>query len=716
MKNLPVVIQQKPIQDLRPETILQQVQLSINLLQSIRLIPIIILTFESLTRINIIMRQCTLVYFLVTAEVFIFISYGSCSDNIQSSSHSYLSFQTLLTEFEKCRITYFYTLGAHFEWLNIHNVVQNFDKNLLQIISAHENQPIVGSTSSSFQDTPRFSACAVLVLDGDAKGLSSDLMEIQHDFVWYLHFSLNDEKSSTHMHVNLLDTARAPVVFLHINNFSEIYLVCDPCLRTKSGPSHFPVFYSKVYSDKMSFIASIRNYWIRLNSNVHNQPVAISLGNVGKPELYYHVGQSTPCTRYPKKTREVHHGECIIFLFQNFRNISPQVWKFPAPLRILRTTLSVPIISYTNYANLVPSHNAMYARPYAFILVIDKEILSNLVKMKGILQPLVWWVWIIIVLASVTTSFLFMFSWNIFKEGEITKLWFGFCAIILEQSGSSVRLHETANLRQMLMFFVWCSLCLILSENYKSFLFLTMSVSESPESPQNIEELLARGIVIATTQTLTAGSQAFSGFVNIILDNVIPVMSVNYVVKLYKQLRDTIIWFASSTVVLAYNALVHKQAATSSGQVVQLTETFAILDSETNIREFQKFFEYSGTKFVTRPVTEYTFMAKEYWFSKHNYLFKLFTAFLAQLYESGQFGRWYDFEYDEFANDQGKYLKYWLKYAGFQTNTGSKDEYKIPEEIFLSILVHYGACIGTCMLAFLLEIFNACGRKCRSHQ
>lgn len=435
--------------------------------------------------------------------------------------------------------------------------------------------------------------------------------------------------------------------------------------------------------------------------------------NTEERKKYYNAGQSTPCTRYPKRTESVALYKCIFLMFQTSHNISltgglsTNVMITHAP--ITKNNVEALI----KYFKTQPLHHVIDVNSYAYLLVVDKQNLHSQMKLKSMLKPLAWWVWIVMIITSISFTVTYIFEGKNFSWGkmrsEMFNLWLRLCVIVLDKS---VKIPCEGNSRQLLLLSAWCFFCLILSENYKAFLITNLSFTEIPTSPENLEGLLSRGVPIGTTATLQGGDRIFPEFMDIVLDEMIPKIASDKTVQAFKDLRTSVTWFTAETDDFVFNVLQRgKVKAQIADDEVSLSGTFALIDPLYKIYEFQKFFGAVGTKLVTKPVLEHVFVSKAFWFCSHNYILKIFISFISKLYETGQYYRWRQYDKDEMIKERTLNLLEKVKHESITTVIGTNNEQNIPKGAFLNILIHYQIFIGLCILSFGFENLFKCRPK-----
>lgn len=260
----------------------------------------------------------------------------------------------------------------------------------------------------------------------------------------------------------MINYGRSSVVLLTIYNFRGVFAVCMPCLQ---------VFEKSHFSIEKEVSGNLKNHiWktrFCLNGNIHCQNVHTQMGFIEDREGFYNKGYSSPCIRYPQRTRLTHGAKCLLLLFHDLLNITP-IWGGDLETLTPLEVPHLPLVGGWRRSNIVPSHYAIEVNSYAFMPVIDKDhfysTTAGQVKVSCILKPPVLWVWVVIAIASVLMSMLLVFNWNKnsrVKISKVSEMWFALCSIILEESGSSVRsLCEVVSLLQLFLVSLWCGFIL----------------------------------------------------------------------------------------------------------------------------------------------------------------------------------------------------------------------------------------------------------------
>lgn len=109
---------------------------------------------------------------------------------------------------------------------------------------------------------------------------------------------------------------------------------------------------------------------------------------------------------------------------------------------------------------------------------------------------------------------------------------------------------------------------------------------------------------------------------------------------------------------------------------------------------------------MTRPVFENIFISRSFWLVTDNYLYKVFTSFLAKLFVTGQYDRWNDYCRSERIRLRSELLRRETWHLRNSTELSKFNENVIPKEVFASILIHYCICIGACAVSFVGEKFR----------
>lgn len=645
-----------------------------------------------------------------------------------------VGFETILEEFSGCAITYFQVFNGAAEKYKIgdvdyylENVRYHFRKVLLQVQSAHQNGYASSKAATSGQ---KFSKCTVQVFYANTIKQSEN--EMKHlgknlwDFVWFLSFDDTPRHKNTQEITDLsnflrnwLTISKPHIIFIDIQNFTDIYLTCVPCLAMNNTEIKTKILITTTGQNngKNFLLDKIRQQQDKLYHNLHNFKMQASMGDIGSVANYFNGGQRSPCTRYPKRTRDFSLHKCVLLLFRQVRNISFCRHEDDLPLPILRIhhgPLTSGNIGYWKQNQMQLIHYAIKVDPYAYVLIVDKNTLSKQVKARNIVKPLDWWSWLLVAVVSLALSILLALRWKKFScnvlKNETSRIWLVLTAWLLHQNESSVRLHCEGNLKQLLLVSTWCLFCIVMTENYKSFLFMTLSVDEKVSSPENLVELLSNKIIIGTTASLRAGPRHFPVFTDVILKDMIPTLRNDEVLKIFKELQKSVMWFTEFWLHAFVLKVVEKGEIDAGEDVLKVPYVFGLIDPLFKIHEIHKYFDMFGTKLITNPILEPVFVSKSFWMTTYNYVFQVFSRLVGQLYETGQYERWNNFGNDEwikyviknYVTDEAKQFK---KMKPAHTH----DDHQVPRDAFCGLLSCFEICAWVNLLIFLFEIL--CGLK-----
>lgn len=655
-----------------------------------------------------------------------------CQASVHHVRHreSSLGFPAFLAEFRLCCVSYmFWFKGTVEEGAEINRdlrcIREKFSHLALQMVTVND-KTLSENDTMLMRGIPRLSKCSLMALGKGTVKLPKSLLASQKDFVAYVFSTtmltnpeepLNfDNPTAYWQDLNyIVECARSPAVYLKIHNYSSVFAICIPCLPINQN-LHFPIKYSQVDLAEQDLTRYIRKKWFLLNSNLQSEGVMTPIQGDFVEHLYDN-GQQTPCTRYPRRTSTIYHTECAIALFRQIHNItSPRPTSLEAlyrrsafPAKITKHTIS----EFSQY-NIIPTHYDIDVQPWAYLMVIDKYYfhvtLSTQANLRHILQPFVWWTWLSLVTFSLVISFAIILSeneisWRSIKNVEIFRVMLELYATLLEESATSIRsICRKASFRQLCLFSFWCGLCLILAESYKSFLFTTLSVSDEPVAPETLEDLIESRVPIITTMTTQQNFK--SELISVIVSEIITGKTNDARTRLLKKLSESARWWPPHRPGLVLEVVQNGKLVPQNYKITKVSEHFAILDPIEMVHEYQELFTVVGSKLITRPVLHNIFVSRMSWFVTHNYMFKIFTSFIAQLSESGQIDRWNKYYWSEMMKEKSGNLKFDLKHMAIIDEFRASAEHVIPKDVFVNILIHFGICVAADVLTFLAEILH----------
>lgn len=652
-----------------------------------------------------------------------------------------ISFQDLLHQFRDCSITYF-----NFPTLLPPNVLVTNTTDQIKVQTQTVSRILVSQltispsavgvpckTRSCMLSTYKYSHCTVSIFPlHDASSSVAITKILSHyyafytEFVWLLRASnLENLEKPEDYYAHLLASQR-PLIYLEIVDLSSISFVCLRCVNLNALRSEQAFIEMRVPNlGKINdpTLDGIRRSWMKQHLNMQGVNVMVpQLAPTTIPE-YFHKEQAVPCGVFPDETKYFDPSECTVILLSahyNFTIVSPETQQFNEIHSIITFNI------YVTKENL--EMNDMYGDavciygveqiPYAFIILKDKEeMLRNQEKLKGILAPFPWWVWISIGLISFASSLLLDYKYKFeqsIKRSILTslKLWFKTTSLLLEQANSEI--PGNGGWRKLKLWSVWALFSLVISHGYRGFLFSALATAITPSTPQTIGELVNSGMLVLTIDIFASknGTEIISqptlthDIVPRIIEN-----NTNIAARdVWLALQVSTQWLRYTWNISSFTVGISKQKLLTIGkwnENLTAPNEFAIIDQMAKASRFQTLLEEAGTYWVSKQVVEPRLQIYETWLISNNYFQSIFTMYLARVYESGLHQRWKKFS----ALSESKIDKRMVRILMFDSKESREtrlDEHTVSKKVFLEILIHYVAFIGTALFAFVLESICQC--------
>lgn len=648
------------------------------------------------------------------------------------SDRKTLNFSSLLGCFQECSLTYLYFTGYEHtdkgQPLDLFELRTGFENDVLlqfRVISdLNVNTKFNPISANAF----KFSACSVIIFPQEQAQLSLDLIlntrstysQLRHEFTIFL-------KSKTQIPTGNffipLITARAPTIYLEVEKFSKVFFICLPCCQSAVSldkiSSVVPIEAFKLRNFE---VLDIRKKWTKLIRNMHKTKISSPQVPRVTAEIpgYFNSGQTTPCSTYPQRTMFMDRHGCAIVLISemhNFTLILGNSWRHRPNLPEVHAEIFYYLFADQNNINFWKQAGAMGSsygvevEYYAFAVFIDnEELILQDSKLKGILAPFPWWLWLgIVVFGFLTSLFLSckcivigteQVSWSIMHS------WFILASLVVDQPAPQIIWRD--NLMKLKLWGAWWFFCLVISYTYRGLIFSSLATETTPVTPETLMELAESNIMLATSQFFTRGSDAARRptftenlLPKIMLSELTSERSKNMCSHLSKSVN-----FFSDELNLASVEISLNHTTQVDSKVTKIPGTFAIIDPIWLIGEGKVFFEEIGKFWVSKlKMMDSTFSSYLYWSSNYNYFYPTFQLALAQIYESGLYDRWFKISNDNIHKVVVQGIRQLETNQLIPTEDKvARGEHEISRAVYFEVLVHFCIFIGTTLLVFAIEL------------
>lgn len=665
-----------------------------------------------------------------------------------------VSFHNFLEAFRDCSITYYHlaripyssmaswqgvTILSEKEWIN--ELKDKFGSEVVLqfkiIYSLTSNTPSIPPAASSFF---KFSVCRVMIFRREYVSYSLNVFtstkypEVLHDFIWFLGSDIHMTYLSYHTtmkipynsYINLVKSHK-PAIYMEIEKFNRVFLVCLPCWNL-SNPYAFMVVPLTVQvspSDRLR-IMSVRKMWTNLHSNMHGVYIGLYFTGVSdRTWEYFHPGQPTPCSPYPRRTKFHSERICSVILLSVINNFTlspagntvfdhlfPFVKVLHSEIYTTRTLVPSNLWSIKAQGEVVSTYG-MQVQHFEFVVLLDKQLLlNNQVKLNGILAPFPTWIWIAIGKLGCVASLLLFWNQNYFKkwtDWASPRRLITFMSSLVEQPVPTFTWKK--KLSNLQLWFTWCSFCLVISHAYRAFLFSSLTTDVTPATPESLEELAASQILIGTIEdsfqyNLLGIPTQFSTLKGSILPDILILYKDHDAGKFYTKLRNSVVWFHDNLILLSVEASINK-IVKSRTHWFPIPGEFAIIDTRTTIRRLKILFDEIGVYWISKPLVEPILATRMMWTAKYNYFSPIFFSQLSKVIESGLYDRWERFG-SVYADRAGKRkVQESVKKETTLSVKPQYEEHEISRSVYIEILVHFCALLGVAVFIFSLEMYLA---------
>ncbi|CAL8105080.1 unnamed protein product [Orchesella dallaii] len=504
-------------------------------------------------------------------------------------------------------------------------------------------------TTLDYQDIftiRRFSSCSINIqLCRGVKILPrTDGPELwRGEFLWLI-FSSNNTVC------NYNDVGRAPLtrysaMIFGIFDFKRVHLLCLSCeyafseitnLSTLDGStiSHYKKLWKKLHSNlngksivinaAMDF-SSLDNKW---NCNIHKKDVVYAYVCVYLTMMRY-LNFTTIPNGSPKVSETLVHG--AIFTRQLVNEES-------------REFLSSKKLELVGYA--------LNSEVYEYTIVLDQIPSTNL---QALIQPFDWMTWICLIISVIMVAVVLSLEFTTLSTNQLNKFtvslswaWFPTMGLLVDQPASNLSRLVMKRAINALLWCQWCAVALNLSQFYKGSLFSFLSSSNSPEVPHNLDSILKTNALIFTLSksrcfpngTIPVSCSTLRDtMLTDLIESKFKSIAINYA-ELYKRTD----WLGNDSTNALVGLVRKGQLFNKQTNTAETPKGFVFIDSRAMVNLFKMQITFFSGMWASKTIPLPLLVQRDGWFIKENYLHWLFKETLAQLYESGLYNRWNDFD------------------------------------------------------------------------
>ncbi|CAL8105086.1 unnamed protein product [Orchesella dallaii] len=295
---------------------------------------------------------------------------------------------------------------------------------------------------------------------------------------------------------------------------------------------------------------------------------------------------------------------------------------------------------------------AMNIQPYEYTVVLN-ELPTNL---EALVQPFDWMTWTALIFTAFLITVILQCELKsteanilgVFKTSSAC-VWLPTFATLIDQPVSNLSQLMKKNTVNALIWGQWCTVALTLSQFYKGSLFSFLSSSPSPDVPGNMEAILTTDMPIFTQNIgscfrnseiyPTPCSTLKEMIRNDLFSNNFKNIAFNYT-ELYRRLE----WIGNHYTRSMEQLLGNGNVYTINTNVTQNSASLVFIGTPELVKLFKLQFALFSGKWTSKPFPITLFMDRDAWVIRENYLHRVFKMKLAQLYESGLYDRWNDFD------------------------------------------------------------------------
>lgn len=649
----------------------------------------------------------------------LFISIGTCTYISQNTLNSqFLKFSHLQKMIHNCRLLYhhFYSqYERHFMselifWENENLNFLNLKFLPSSTIQFHSQEIATPLSSQPLFLFGKFSACNIDIFDHwflpHANNWDANLGS---DFVLILGFTQENYADPRHNLIGLIDVLK-PVVFLYVEDYYQVYLVCIPCFNLAPDGSKSLV---PIIQDIGSAMSRITRQWILLHRDMHGINIFSSSIQSGNSLHYFGAGQSAPCALYPNPVEITSSEICIKLLLSIQHNFTISNHQFHAVLfieKIIDNDNSVQIVKQQKYFAI--SHG-ITERKFAFVVIYDRKCFR---PVHELFRSLPLWVWITIVVASLGITVSTVFSCkeksNLLSWGNL-HLWLTTFMLMFDQGGWALN-HwlRPRLLRNLLMWALWSGVSLIVSNTYKNHLIQSLATENLPIPPKSVRDLVQTKMKVLSTFITTTGSQNRLMLNGTVIPSILNLLSDTNAIEDYKHFQESVVWVdTQSFLQIVLYAIKYSIATAAFNRIVKLERPFAIFDPERDVKYFKQLFEVENSNWVSKPVSEPRSTHTFYWLMSTNYLTRILTKSLAKIYDSGIYHRLHGFKVSfKIRRDIRRLLLSFRQDGGKEDNLMESKNYSgkgkgIHKRVLIEILFNFLACVVFCATVLIFELY-----------
>ncbi|CAL8105083.1 unnamed protein product [Orchesella dallaii] len=294
----------------------------------------------------------------------------------------------------------------------------------------------------------------------------------------------------------------------------------------------------------------------------------------------------------------------------------------------------------------------MNIQPYEYTVVLN-ELPTNL---EALVQPFDRMTWIALIFTAFLITVIMQCELkasrpNILGVMKISSacVWLPTFATMIDQPVSNLSQLMKKNTANALIWGQWCIVAVTLSQFYKGGLFSFLSSSPSPEVPNNIEAILRTEMLILTKNSANCYRNSYINLIpcstlkemirNDLLSYNFKNVSFNYT-ELYRRLE----WIGNHYTRSMEQLLGSSNVYTINTNITQNSASLVFIGTPEQVKLFKLQFALFSGKWTSKPVLVSLFMDRDGWIIRENYLHRVFKMMLAQLYESGLYDRWNNFD------------------------------------------------------------------------
>lgn len=666
-------------------------------------------------------------------KVKFFLAFALYFHNFLAEGENSLLFSALLTTFKDCSLIYF-----HLENLDKNSHAkhdQNDDPHLLpnlhkrfgetaifqlKVLTFPFLQSGIAQTSNLAANTFKFAKCTVLIFMREHVQFALDvyirkgIFQGRTDFVWFLNTNREAELHEENHYLWLVHS-RKPSIYLEIRDFSQILMICLPCF------SAFPDEKQSLLPMEeagLKTMQTVEQIWLTMHRNLHRTVIKYwGQQPITQISDYIYPDHSAPCAFFPRKTRYLLATECAMVLLsikKNFSMLGEDNKNYVYIHSVVKSRILLDAISTSvtlQDRELVLNHGIEYTA-FGFITLHDKkDLIRNPLKMTEILTPFPTWTWPVIVSVGFTTSICFYCNSESIRPIRVSKLLDSFYAIsILLVDQVAGKLPWKDDVTNRAIWFAWGLFCLVVSNAYKGFIFSELAITETPKTPQTLDELAQSNLKTITLEWFDniTGDVSLPVLTTKILSNEILIETDHARRSMFQQLQSSIEWFP-----VTYDELTAQISLSKTieigGRLLRIEKKLAIMDPIKNLNLLKALLEDVDVFWVSKVISETGLGHQDAWFATYNYLHPILSRGLGTLHESGMFDLWKRFHSLIIEKDH-KYLVRIAVGKSPNKDENHKGENEISKSVYLKILIIFLVSHASSMIMFMMEVTSRIGK------